>query len=319
MAKQTEKSESQVNNDCFVIMPIADPEGYESGHFAKVYEDIFKPACQSAGFNPIRADQIQQTNLIHLDILSRLIDSPMAICDLSSRNPNVLFELGLRQAFDKPTVLVQEVGTPQIFDIAPLRYTRYRRELKYREVLEDQQFIAEAISATKNACDRGEGVNSIVKILSLAKPAALKDVSSDDLPAVLQLVRAELSDMKSYIRQSVNNSSRYTESFSGPELSRDVKRHLIEKILLETKAKSLSSGDLRLNPQVIKKVNMQLDEAKIDLSQKRFSDLRDKIRYINNLMSPYFNMTERYSDSDQKIIGNIAAIIDDITLQMEVS
>ena len=41
----------------------------------------------------------------------------------------------LRQAFDKPTVLVQEVGTEKIFDIAPLRYTEYRRELKYREVL----------------------------------------------------------------------------------------------------------------------------------------------------------------------------------------
>lgn len=79
------------NGDCFIIMPIADCDGYDKGHFSKVYEDIFKPACISANFRPVRADEVKQTNLIHLDILQKLIDSPMAICDLSSRNPNVLF------------------------------------------------------------------------------------------------------------------------------------------------------------------------------------------------------------------------------------
>lgn len=84
------------NGDCFIIMPIAECDGYDKGHFSKVYEDIFKPACANANFRPVRADEVKQTNLIHLDILQKLIDSPMAICDLSSCNPNVLFELGLR-------------------------------------------------------------------------------------------------------------------------------------------------------------------------------------------------------------------------------
>lgn len=175
MSKNIEKEAeaSKSTPECFVIMPIADPDGYDKGHFTKVYEDIFKPACEGSGYKPVRADEVKQTNLIHLDILQKLIESPMAICDLSSRNPNVLFELGLRQAFDKPTVLVQETGTPKIFDIAPLRYTEYRKELRYREVLEDQQFIVGAINATREATSKGEGVNSIVSILSLSKPAML--------------------------------------------------------------------------------------------------------------------------------------------------
>ena len=28
--------------DCFVIMPIGDCDGYNSGHFTRVYEDIIK-------------------------------------------------------------------------------------------------------------------------------------------------------------------------------------------------------------------------------------------------------------------------------------
>ncbi|MBK6828181.1 MAG: hypothetical protein IPG86_15610 [Chitinophagaceae bacterium] len=202
MAKETKKVEA-TNNDCFVIMPIADPDGYDKGHFKKVYEDIFKVACDKAGYIPVRADEVKQTNLIHLDILQKLIESPMAICDLSNRNPNVLFELGLRQAFDKPTVLVQEVGTPKIFDISPLRYTEYRKELKYREVLEDQGFIAESLSATKSATENGEGVNSIVSLLSLSSPASLKDVGDNDAAKMLQIVMSEMNDLRTDFRHTL--------------------------------------------------------------------------------------------------------------------
>lgn len=219
MAKSTEKREEiqATKPDCFVIMPIADPDGYDKGHFTKVYEDIFKPACDAAGYKPVRADEVKQTNLIHLDILQKLIESPMAICDLSSRNPNVLFELGLRQAFDKPTVLVQEVGTAKIFDIAPLRYTEYRRELRYRDVLEDQSTISQALGATQEATIKGEGVNSIVSILSLARPATLKEVTEGDSSGLLQLVRAEMSELRSDFRRTMFTIEKNNRPFQSSE------------------------------------------------------------------------------------------------------
>ena len=203
MTKENIKKEAPPSNDCFIIMPIADPDGYDKGHFKKVYEDLFKVACDNSGFHAIRADEVQQTNLIHLDILQKLIDSPMAICDLSNRNPNVLFELGLRQAFDKPTVLVQECGTPKIFDISPLRYTEYRKELKYREVLEDQESIADALRATKKATDSGEGINSIINLLSLSSPASLKDVTDNDSAKMLQIVMSEMNELRTDFRRTL--------------------------------------------------------------------------------------------------------------------
>ena len=81
--------------ECFIIMPISDADGYPTGHFKHVYDNIIYPSCEMAGYQAVRADEIKATNLIHLDILKRLIDTPIAICDLSSRNPNVLFELGI--------------------------------------------------------------------------------------------------------------------------------------------------------------------------------------------------------------------------------
>ncbi|HEX3092388.1 MAG TPA: hypothetical protein VHW72_07190 [Candidatus Angelobacter sp.] len=199
-------------------MPITDPEGYATGHFRRVFEDIFVPACAAASHTAVRADDVRATNLIHLDVLQRLLHAPVALCDLSSRNPNVLFELGLRQAFDKPVVLVQESGTAQIFDIAPLRHTEYRRARLYNEVLEDQKKIAGAITATLEAYEKNEGVNSLVKILGLTKPASLSAVEAADSDPAMQIIRAEVNELKLEIRrfvQKFDNSSSTEASILG--------------------------------------------------------------------------------------------------------
>jgi hypothetical protein len=191
-------------DDCFIIMPIADCDDYPKGHFKHVYDDLIRPACKEAGYNPIRADDVVETNLIHLDILKKLIDSPMAICDLSTRNPNVLFELGIRQAFDKPVVLIQEKGTPKIFDIAPLRYVEYRKERVYHEVIEDQAKITGSLKATRTASGDGSGVNSIVKLLSLTS-ATIREVSPDEANPMLQYIRAEISELRHEFRRAVTH------------------------------------------------------------------------------------------------------------------
>jgi hypothetical protein len=183
------------------MMPISDPDGYAPGHFQRVYEDIIRPACQMAGYRATRADHVQETNLIHLDILQRLLNAPVAVCDLSTRNANVLFELGLRQAFDKPVVLIRETGTPELFDVAPLRATPYRPTRIYNEVIEDHAKIRDAILATVRAAEKNEGVNSLVRLLSLSRPAALPEVSQQELDPVLQVVRAEITALRSEMRQ----------------------------------------------------------------------------------------------------------------------
>ncbi len=194
---------------CFIVMPISDPDGYAKGHFKHVYQDIVQPACQQAGFIPLRADDVKQSNLIHLDILQKLLEAPMAVCDLSNRNPNVLFELALRQAFDKPVALIQEVGTPQIFDISPLRYSEYRKERIYHEVLEDQRSIATAIAETFKSHGTGRSINSIVKLLALSKPAALPAIGSPEAKADLQqIILAELSQLRNEFR-SIRNDYPY--------------------------------------------------------------------------------------------------------------
>lgn len=199
----------EVNKSCFVIMPIADCEGYEKGHFAHVYNDIIKPAIEKTEFMAIRADEVKETNLIHLDILKKLIDAPIAVCDLSTRNPNVLFELGIRQAFDKPVVLIQEKGTPKIFDIAPLRYLEYSKEMKYHEVLESQKKLQEAIEATKGVENEADNINSIVKLMALSSSAVIPNLDKSNKEVMaLDFLQAQMTDLKMMMEMVIQDGRR---------------------------------------------------------------------------------------------------------------
>lgn len=192
--------------ECFIIMPIGDPSEYPTGHFRRVYEDIIIPSCDNSGFKAVRADDVKETNLIHLDLLQKLIEAPIAICDLSTRNPNVLFELGIRQAFDKPVVLIQEKGTEKIFDIAPLRYLEYSKDMKYHDVLQTQDDLKEMIEATVKAENDNGNINSIVKLLALSNAATIPNLEANTKENfALEILQSEMRDMKQILELSMLN------------------------------------------------------------------------------------------------------------------
>jgi hypothetical protein len=102
---------------CFVIMPFVERDDrYSSGFFREVLESLFTPAITGAGLQ-VRTAQRQGSDVIQSTIIKELLEADLVLADLTEHNPNVLFELGMRIAEDKPTVLVRAKGTGQIFDV----------------------------------------------------------------------------------------------------------------------------------------------------------------------------------------------------------
>ena len=202
MATENENSKG----DCFVIMPISDPEGYPEDHFRKVYEQLFKPAISNAGYNPVRVDEVTSSTLIQARILNQLVTAPMVLCDLSTRNPNVLFELGLRQAFDKPVALVQECGTERIFDISNITTLDYRSERLYDQVLEDQGKITDCILQT----EKESAFNSLISYLKITK-APFDNSPMPENEASQMMLRSIMNEL-SNIKSDINNLQRNSQS-----------------------------------------------------------------------------------------------------------
>ena len=173
---------------CFIIMPISDVDGYSKGHFNRIYEHLIKPACRKCGLVPVRADDTAKTNVIIIDILQKILECDIAICDLSASNPNVFYELGFRQAFNKKTVLIKDKRTTTPFDIASLRYSIYDESLRIDLVEDAVASIAKMLDETLKSDDKD--VNSLFQLLNVHSPASLPEKVnvSNDTSLILQAI-----------------------------------------------------------------------------------------------------------------------------------
>lgn len=101
----------------FVAMPFSEKSNaYPKGYFDETLKHLITPAAVKAGFNAKTAKKAG-SEVIQATIVNDLDSADLVIVDLTEHNPNVLFELGLRIAFNKPVCLIRAKGTLPIFDI----------------------------------------------------------------------------------------------------------------------------------------------------------------------------------------------------------
>ncbi len=112
----------------FVAMPFGvkhDNQGNEID-FNRVYIELIKPALESAGLEPFRADQELRAGEIRTDMFQELLIADLVVADLTLDNPNVWYELGVRHALRaRGIVLISGGQVPTAFDVYTDRKLRY--------------------------------------------------------------------------------------------------------------------------------------------------------------------------------------------------
>ncbi|MBI4001486.1 MAG: DUF4071 domain-containing protein [Nitrospira defluvii] len=121
--------------------------------FDAVYTELIAPAIETAGLEPLRADEEVAGGIIHKPMFERLILCDYAVADLTGANANVFYELGLRHGV-KPssTVLVFADSSGVLpFDVAPLRAMPYKLgpDGKPTAAIKDRQALAEKLLAAR--------------------------------------------------------------------------------------------------------------------------------------------------------------------------
>ncbi|WP_461453572.1 hypothetical protein [Mucilaginibacter sp.] len=118
--KKLSKAASITSTDtCFVMMPFAPPLG-------EYYSKIYEPAIEKAGLKAVRADDdIFGTGKIIDQIWNGINSAKVLIAELTSRNPNVYYELGLAHALKKPVVLICSNEQDVPFDLKHIRVIYY--------------------------------------------------------------------------------------------------------------------------------------------------------------------------------------------------
>lgn len=168
---------------CLVIMPSGDPEGYAQGHFNRVYDYLIVPACRLAGFTPVKVDDIPRTHESPLDIIKGIIECEMAICDLSARNPNVVYGFAVRQVFNLPVTLMKDMKTKNILGTEEFSEVAYDESLRIDTVQKTTDALCQAV---KNMFGNKGEINPLLTRLGIglaqfAKTMAVETDLADKL------------------------------------------------------------------------------------------------------------------------------------------
>lgn len=107
---------------CFVVMGFGEKTDLATGRtldLDKTYRIIIKKAVEEAGLECIRADDIKHSGLIDVPMYELLLEADIVIADLSTANPNAIYELGVRHALrPHTTIIMAESGFKFPFDLS---------------------------------------------------------------------------------------------------------------------------------------------------------------------------------------------------------
>lgn len=125
LEKLKELEQKGEKKNCFVIMPFSSTKSCTKFEWSEIFENVIEPAVEKSGFNY----KCQRANLhygsIIEDILDNLNRSDLVIADITDRNPNVLYELGVRHTIGGPAIVIAQNKADIPIDLLPYSFKIY--------------------------------------------------------------------------------------------------------------------------------------------------------------------------------------------------
>src|SRR5262245_29974887 len=148
--------------------------------FDDIDELLIQRAMTALGIKAETTEAVVRAGNIREDMFNRLVTADLVIADLTFYNPNVFYELGVRQAFrDKYTFMIRSDLSHYPFDLQTDRYFAY----DLVELVERPEAVAErlvkALRATLNSPDADSPIFKLLPQLEAEDRARFITVPED--------------------------------------------------------------------------------------------------------------------------------------------
>lgn len=197
--KEAPKGKDDKVKKCGIIMPIAETAGYAPGHWKDVLK-ILNETIDKTEFTPQLVSDDDAIGLIHDRIVTNIYNNDIVICDVSSKNPNVMFELGMRLAFDKPTIIIKDEKTDYSFDTGVIEHLPYPSSLRFHNIIEFQSLLIERLNATYKRSQSESDYSPFLKSFGRTlKPATMNPSEITETKYIideLSKIRREIATLK---------------------------------------------------------------------------------------------------------------------------
>jgi hypothetical protein len=209
--------------------------------YLEIHQRVYKPVCEAAGINCYRIDEIARPGSITKDIVEGIIESDIILADLTGKNPNVFYELGIAHCLGNKTIMTCQRGETLPFDIGNYRVLFYEQSISGAEALKTDlnKAIVELISSLNQTNNPVQDVVSrrsalgIRKRLPIVKLVNIRDIGRPLLDAFQKEKILDTEDLRSI------NLEQFAKKY-------DLKRSALDKLV-----KIMLDHDLYSDPESI--------------------------------------------------------------------
>lgn len=251
---------------CGVIMPISPIDGCSAEHWADVRTIISQSVSSitEVSFSVTLVSDADDIGVIQKRIVNNIYDCDVIVCDVSCKNANVMFELGMRLAFDKPTVIVKDDVTEYSFDTGIIEHISYPRDLRFNRIISFKEILANKVLATYKNSQENKDHSTFLKNFGTFEVASIKrEKLSPD-----QAIMSALSDLGEQVAALRNLVIRRDRPVGGRSLSKiDINLPEVEKYI-----------EFRIDKLAEKELGVLLSDQFIAQVEERF----DMKRYFSN-------------------------------------
>jgi len=214
--KQDDLIENSTPLSCGIIMPISTVDGLNAEHWSDV-KSIIQEAVDTIAAPKFVARLVSEADdvgVIHKRIVQGVYSSDIVICDVSGKNANVMFELGMRLAFDKPTIIIKDDKTDYSFDTSIIEHIPYPRDLRFAKINSFKKQLSEKIIATHKAARANPDHSTFLKNFGTFKVAHLNQKEATGEVVMIDML-ADLQQAVSELRRVQKARPRPMNGISG--------------------------------------------------------------------------------------------------------
>ncbi|WP_314087206.1 tetratricopeptide repeat-containing protein [Lactococcus chungangensis] len=286
---------------CFVAMGFGKKMDYQNSKevdLDRIYTNVIKPLFEEefSGYKLIRADEISGSSVIDVSMYALLLNADLVIADITTLNPNAIYELGVRHAV-RPfsTIIMAQADSKIPFDLSHSRYLMYD---EIGEVLDECEAnkIKDALKGFIDTSEYGAVDSPMYTYLPETEPPKISDQEYNRLIKKAEASNDTITKLLTKAKESMRKSDFRTAIASWKNLKKVLPNndYVVQQLALST-YKSKHPNETKALEKALELIKELNPEKSLDLETlgitgaiyKNLYRLNNNFDYLDDAIENY--------------------------------